>query len=86
MLDIRSTSYRPETPSPVDEPFRPSQEALATRRFWEDLMGSCRGEPGMPVNEPKPDVNPVTHGPRDETPIAEARREDKALARRLTGR
>jgi hypothetical protein len=85
LVSIFHTSYRPEKPSPVDEPFRPSQSALAARRFYEELMASVRGEPGMPVSEPKPDVNPATHGPRDEAPIREGSRADRLLVRRLKG-
>lgn len=84
LVSIFHTSYRPKKPSPVDEPFRPSQSALATRRFYEDLERSVRGTPGRPA-EPLPERNPVTHGPREEAPIREASRADKLLVRRLKG-
>ena len=84
LVSIFHTSHRPERPSPVDERFRPSQEALAVRRFYEDLERSVRGEPGMPA-EPLADVNPVTRQPREEDPIIEASRAGQVARSQIEG-
>lgn len=38
-------------PTDKDEPFMPTPEALAARRFWESVEKSVRGEPGRPATE-----------------------------------
>jgi hypothetical protein len=67
-----------------DEPYMPTPEALAARRFWESVEKSVRGEPGRPATEPEIPSSWRTKTVETEPEIPEPEEKPKRRRRKLS--